>query len=49
MGNGLPSEATLQTAYNVGKRALGCNFTKILVKEGIDYPSKMYEKAKKKE
>ena len=48
MGSGLPSEAILKTAYNVGKKALGSNFGKMLVKEGIDYLPTMYEKAKKR-
>ena len=49
MRSGLPGEAIQKTAYNVGKKALGSNFGKILVKEGIDYLPTMYEEAKEKE
>lgn len=48
VGNGLPSEATLKIAYNVRRKALGSNFRKMLVKEGIDYLTTMQEKPKKK-
>lgn len=47
VGSSLPSKAILKTAYNIGKKALGSNFGKMLMKEGIDCPPRMYKKAKK--
>ena len=47
VGSSLPSKAILKTAYNIGKKASGSNFGKMLMKEGIDCPPTMYKKAKK--
>ena len=42
------NEVLLKTAFNIGKKALGSNFGKMLVKEGIDHLPTMYEKTKKR-